>query len=635
MHPYSAVPQQLKDIPNWVGWKHEVRDGKPTKIPYNINSNGSAEWAKTNDPTTWTNFKHAVEASDVLNGSDYDGIGVVFTDDFQGGDLDGAVQTINNVPVINPFALSIAKLANTYCEYSPSRTGIHLIWESPIPLPEGRKKGNHTLGGEIYDKSSPRYFTVSGDKVPGLSTASITKITDPNRIKLIHFLVLNTTNEKFVLLWTGAWQKATDAQGKPFPSQSEADLALCHILVRGGFNSTETLDAAFQQSGLMRDEWKRTSKYAIAKALNGHEEAASSTTVKPTAAIEFHTPALPDPDGEYVAAPLPDRDDGWFPLGDISLIGGASGTGKTSWVFDLLHKQKQGWPVHEHRTHGRLFHVLAYDRRKNSFTRTMRRLKLLPSDIPTTPLPLAFGREAVQSIINEIEKLNPTPSIVLLEGLDMLIDDANKKSTVSPFMRQLQEVAAHFHIALIGSVGAPKTKRGEGYAAKRDKLSGSEAWGRNCETVVVIEFSEDDDGTDDRRELTILPRNAKAEKFSLEFQNGRLVVVQPETRPDVIFKPKRAREITWFKQQAEEAKTDVTKEWFTVTDFVEALEVPQSTAAKHIADALTKGFIKIKTGPKVTKWAAEQYQWNESDSNSLWVTQQAQGEVGEATLLSF
>lgn len=239
-------------------------------------------------------------------------------------------------------------------------------------------------------------------------------------------------------------------------------------------------------------------------------------------------------------APADGQEDGWFPLGDISLIGGASGTGKTTWIFEMLHNQKQGYPVFDHRTHKYLFQVLAYDRGRNAFTRTMRRLKLLPSDIPTTPLPLAFGTDAVQNIINQIEKMDPIPNIIFIEGLDMLLDDANKKSTVSPFMRHLQEVAAHFHVALICSVGAPKTKRGEDYTAKRDKLSGSEAWGRNCETVCVLEFSEDDDGTAPQRVLTILPRNAQAETFTLQFEGGRLVRVQPLPEEQKITTPPRS-----------------------------------------------------------------------------------------------
>src|SRR5258708_6232732 len=218
-----------------------------------------------------------------------------------------------------------------------------------------------------------------------------------------------------------------------------------------------------------RDKWRDRKDYrqrSIQAALKTNN--AGESEALPIAALTFQSAALPDPDGDYVVAPADGQDDGWFPLGDVSLIGGASGTGKTTWIFEMLHHQKQGFPVLGHRTHKYSFQVLAYDRGRNAFTRTMRRLGLLPSDIPTTPLPLAFGTGAVQAIINEIEKMTPIPNIIFIEGLDMLIDDANKKSVVSPFMRQLQEVGAHFHIALICSVGAPKTKREEDYSAKSD-----------------------------------------------------------------------------------------------------------------------------------------------------------------------
>jgi len=243
--------------------------------------------------------------------------------------------------------------------------------------------------------------------------------------------------------------------------------------------------------------------------------------------LQFQSVARPDPDGEYVIQPVEGQQDGWFPLGDISLVGGASGTGKTTLLFDMLTRQKAGYPFLGHETNKLLFHVLTYDRGKNAFNRTMRRLRLNDLDFPMTPLESDDDKSTVQIIADEIEKLSPTPRIVVIEGLDMLIDEANRKSTVTSFMRQLQKIAAHFHSALIGTVGAPKTKRGEEYATKRDHLSGSEAWGRNSETVAILEFSEDDDGTAPRRELSVLPRNAKAEKFSLQFQGGRLVQVEP------------------------------------------------------------------------------------------------------------
>jgi len=515
----TDIPVLLKQYPNWVVWGREGADGKPSKTPIDPKTGYNA---KANDPATWATFEYAVKIADPLNGGEYQGIGFeLYGTDIVGIDFDGA---INPKGMLDPYAVEILKLlGNPYTEISPSKKGLHTFFECDILPHGGRKMSQDHTGIEIYHgKESGRYFTITGDKILG---GGIPKIAD---ISLPYFLITQNKNKTFKALWLG--------DTAPFKGDdSAADFALMCELAKGTNGDATKMEKYFGASLLAhRDKWRDRPDYrqsTVAKALAKTQTGKSSVT--PIAAITFHTDARPDPDGEYVVAPAEKQEDGWFPLGDISLIGGASGTGKTTWIFEMLHKQKQGYPILDHRTFGYTFHVLAYDRGRNAFTRTMRRLNLLPSDVPTTALPLAFGIEAVQTIINEIEKLNPIPSILFIEGLDMLIDDANKKSTVVPFMRQLQEVAAHFHIALICSVGAPKTKRGEDYAAKRDKLSGSEAWGRNCETVCVLEFAEEDDGTTPQRALTILPRNAPAEKFTLEFQGGRLVPVTPNADTEV------------------------------------------------------------------------------------------------------
>ena len=68
---------------------------------------------------------------------------------------------------------------------------MHIIFESSLPLPKGNRQGNKKLGGEIYNKTSPRYFTLTGNKVEGLSSDDIAKIEDPNKIELLHFMVLH------------------------------------------------------------------------------------------------------------------------------------------------------------------------------------------------------------------------------------------------------------------------------------------------------------------------------------------------------------------------------------------------------------------------------------------------------------
>ena len=75
MSIYSAVPRTLKDIPQWVVWKYETRDGKETKVPYDAKSNGNHFYAKVNDSSTWASFNRAAEMADILSGHDYSGIG--------------------------------------------------------------------------------------------------------------------------------------------------------------------------------------------------------------------------------------------------------------------------------------------------------------------------------------------------------------------------------------------------------------------------------------------------------------------------------------------------------------------------------------------------------------------------------
>ncbi len=512
----SDIPAALKQLPHWVGWRHVTKDGKRTKVPFDLNRPG--QWAKADDKSTWTTFEKAKAATDPLEDGGYDGLGFELGGTtLVGVDFDGA---ITKKGIIDPYVLEILRLLkNPYTETSPSGGGLHAFVECDA-LPAGqRKMSQGHIGIEIYHgQEGGRYLTVTGNRVAG---ENVPRIAD---ISLPYLLITQNKDKKFRRLWLG---DASDYEG----DESQADFHLMWRLAGLTNNNAVKMEEYFSESGLgQREKWTDRKDYRDRTIKAAIETNKTGKLVLPTL-VEFHSdPAYEkgrEPEGDYVIGPAEGQQDGWFPLGDISLIGGASGTGKTTLLFEMLYAQKQGWEFLGHKSKGRPFHVLAYDRGENAFKRTLNRLGRSREDIPTTELPLAFGLEAVQNIVNQIETMDPRPAVVYIEGMDMLLDDTNKKSVVAPFMREMQNVAAHFHIALVGSLGAPKAKKGEDYAAKRDHLSGSEAWGRNCETVAVIEFAEDDDGTNSRRLLTVLPRNAKAEKFIMEFdEHGRLVPVE-------------------------------------------------------------------------------------------------------------
>jgi hypothetical protein len=56
----QQFPAELKDKPIWCVWRYLVREGKPTKVPMQVNG----RMAKSNDPQTWAPFADACAAAD-------------------------------------------------------------------------------------------------------------------------------------------------------------------------------------------------------------------------------------------------------------------------------------------------------------------------------------------------------------------------------------------------------------------------------------------------------------------------------------------------------------------------------------------------------------------------------------------
>lgn len=342
--------------------------------------------------------------------------------------------------------------------------------------------------------------------------------------------------------------------------------------------------------------------------------------------LTFKYPAVQGTHRDYVLSPVVGQQEGAFPQGAPSIVSGSSGTGKTTWLIEALVRQSEKKGVWGHQTIGLRYVVFMLDRGRDSYLRTMERLGYDPDKTPVELVPMAIGEAALREILGRIEKYGAgaMPQIVFIEGADMMVEDANKGQYVVPFMHGLQQIAEHYHIAIILSVGAPKLKVGEGYTAKRDSILGSEKWSRMAETVVTMHYLSDDE-TELRRVAFVLLRNGPAEKFNLIFENGKLVKNTQATSQD---SASQVPEIEWFKEQAVLAKADPAKKWWTRLDMERGLKKSEPTIRRWVGDALAKHHITEKPGKKTGRGRghAPQYRWNESKTNPLWVEQQGERE---------
>src|SRR5713226_489702 len=130
----------------------------------------------------------------------------------------------------------------------------------------------------------------------------------------------------------------------------------------------------------------------------------------------------------------------------------------------------------------------------------------------------------------------------------MLVTEVNNIKAVSYFVHPFHRIAKQHCIAIFVGLGSPKVKEGHGYTATRDNLLGSGGWGRTVETVALLSFPKNDD-TSGRRQLTVVLRNAPAEKFPLKFVDG-LLEIDPDNHEEDDGAGQASRDAEWYQDQA-------------------------------------------------------------------------------------
>ena len=149
------IPSELKAYNNFVLCRIEMRDGKPTKVPYSPHGGK----AKANDPTTWASYETCIYALD--NGGHFDGIGFEFCKELgiAGVDFDDCLDPATG-EIIDPHIAQWVSRLNSYTEISHSGNGLHILVKGNLP---GSR--NRTRNIEVYD--SGRYFVMTGQRREG------------------------------------------------------------------------------------------------------------------------------------------------------------------------------------------------------------------------------------------------------------------------------------------------------------------------------------------------------------------------------------------------------------------------------------------------------------------------------------
>lgn len=281
------IPNELKQLPKWVLWRAEWDNKREQykKVPYSY----AGYRASSTESETWTIFdaiNSLYEKSDV-----YNGVGFVLSndDDYICLDVDNAVNP-DTGQLQTDLAIEMTDL--TYCELSPSGTGLHCFFKGT--LPDNRKKKRKDLDIELYDTG--RFMTVTGHSIGQSEICDEQTVIDniveryfkleesvktftlqPNHTvdfsddEVIDIMMKSKNKDKISDLLKGHYEKY-------FDSPSEAVQSLLHYLAFYTSKNKVQMERLFLDYNNLTDKWhsKRGNttwgQLELDKAINNQNE---------------------------------------------------------------------------------------------------------------------------------------------------------------------------------------------------------------------------------------------------------------------------------------------------------------------------------------------------------------------------
>jgi RecA-family ATPase len=216
-----------------------------------------------------------------------------------------------------------------------------------------------------------------------------------------------------------------------------------------------------------------------------------------------------------------------LPVRRVHILAGASGSGKTTYLFQHLPMWEKGLAIHGHASTPAPWVYISCDRPPEETVDTLERVGVDPGSIRWMSLlaPEFKHLTTANSLIDHVKKTYPDARLLVIDAFYVLTPDMkyNDNGAVKTFLTHLAVLCQQHNITIIGTAHSPKMKDGEGYLEPRQCILGAIAWGAFCSTVLYIKSVHPEDVENDERNLVILPRNGKGESYDYLMSDKGLV----------------------------------------------------------------------------------------------------------------
>ena len=359
------LPAYLRSAHSWLCFKFQTAPNRDRakKVPIDPETGQHASYK---DPATWGTLEEAIAGCARFHA---DGVGYAFMywDNMVGLDLDNCRNPATGK--IDQWASEIIREANSYSEVTPSGTGVRVFIDGRWRHPEHRTEGLGSAGKGSVEIYSEWLFAITGDHLPGTprkierrsdvisqlhtrffppstpsgsSTIRTAAAVTNDDAALIEKARNAENGEKFQQLWAGKWES--------YPSESEADIALCGQLAFWTGCDMERMDTLFRQSGRFRPKWD-IKHFADGETYGEHTIRVAIENSTATYGGDSGKASPPNHSGASVciadvqSRPVQWLWRGWIPKGKVTLLEGDPGLAKSLLTLDLAARITKGLPM--------------------------------------------------------------------------------------------------------------------------------------------------------------------------------------------------------------------------------------------------------------------------------------------------
>lgn len=214
------IPSELKLNGLWCGWKLTDKGKEPFNLSTGLHAKSNDEATFSSYPVLLNNIHKYLNYDET--GKQIGGIGLGIFRGYSAIDIDHCIDEDGN---ISEMAKDIIDFCQSYTEYSPSRTGIRIIFKTQTKIDKSEYYINNSKRGlEVYiSNNTNKFVSITGNKISGDNINEIELDYILNKYMRKGEFDIEKAIEKDSRLKELWFKKAPGSHA----DESEADMALC------------------------------------------------------------------------------------------------------------------------------------------------------------------------------------------------------------------------------------------------------------------------------------------------------------------------------------------------------------------------------------------------------------------------